>query len=102
MNISWWGSSIICPKCEVQGRLKDFKFSADGEILFDYKCPKCDKDFIWRIFASQLQTIARCNDLEKHCKKCAKGVTVPPLALPAPAPTKPKDDFEDFMKGLGA
>jgi DNA-directed RNA polymerase subunit RPC12/RpoP len=94
---SWWGNSIVCPKCGVQGSLTDFQFSADGEIRLGYKCPKCDAEFYWKVFASALQEIARGNDLQKHCKNCIKGIVTTPLALP-----KPPDDFETFMKGLGA
>ena len=96
-TMSWWGYPILCPKCQKAPTLQSFEFSADGECRLTYACTTCKQDIYWKVFASQLQHIARSNDLEKHCRKCHKGVVTAPLALP-----KPPDDFETFMKGLGA
>ena len=99
LPMAWWDHKILCPKCNELATLVEFNFSADGELRLYYICYTCKETIAWRVYASGLQEIARRNDLEKHCKNCGKGIVTPPLALPAPQ--KPPDDFEEFMKGLG-
>jgi len=90
---TWYGIARKCGECETDSNLHEMAFSADGELSFAFYCPKCKKDFVWRVFACQLQRDALVRDLEK----CHKGKIQPVVALPV---ITPKEFTDEDLKTL--
>ena len=86
--LKWYGVVRPCQECQTEGNLFQVGYSADGETLFSFFCPKCKKQFHWRIFFTQLVHDALCRDI----MKCHETKKVVPVA------THPVITPEDFTE----
>ena len=91
--MTWYGVARKC-ECDTDGNLYQFAFSADGEFLFSFYCPKCKKPFHWRIYASQLQHDALCRDVVKS----RRGKVIPESIIP---PEKLSDKDKKLLHDFG-
>lgn len=94
MRVRWWKIRIQCPNCKVECKIIEVEHSADGEMKFTLKCPKCQNDIGWSKFTTELNHLALIRDMGAETKpevKPDKPVVIPEKTV--------KDD--DFLKGLG-
>ncbi len=59
---SWHKFPVICPNCQEKSSDPDIKFSADGQVLIECICSKCEEVFSW--VKSWEWIIATCHMLD--------------------------------------
>lgn len=97
MEMRWYGIGMECKQCRTELMIAQFSYSSDGELRFEYLCPKCRMEFEYRVFASRLALIALSKDIEKM------GIIVPntPLVPPTKKPNKITDKDKKWLNDLG-
>ena len=95
-QMTWYAIARKCGECDTDSNLHEMAFSADGELAISFYCPKCKKDFTWRVYACQLQHDALWRDMAK----CHKGRVQPAVALPVITQENFSDEDVKFLKML--
>jgi hypothetical protein len=100
MKPKWWGAAVQCQTCDIPANINGLNFSADGELAITARCPKCQRDFFWKVFASALAHRALLNDMTAHkVEKLVRNSPLrPPLELPAPPPHLSNEDAAWFLE----
>lgn len=99
MNTNWWLLVIVCGGCNQPAPLHDFRFSADGELLFIGRCDTCKAMVHLTVYASKLSHIALRQDMDKADKPKAQTPVRPPLAISPPTFT---EQDKKYLHEMGA
>ena len=99
MDVHFWHVKLTCLKCSSDVVLQACQFSSDGELKFTFYCFDCKQVWLYRVFASQLVSMALVNDVEEYVKsRNEPGRPVrPPLLTPPPLFTEEDKKLERDM-----
>lgn len=97
MDMRWHKVVLECPKCHVEPLIQSLSFSADGEVLVEMLCPKCQALLAWTSSLPKLVAKALYADIETYTKPrpVPKPVKVPLLLPPKETPAD-KQFFHDL------
>lgn len=89
--MKWHKLVLRCPECQEEPLVTDISSSADGEILVEMYCAKCQSPLLMKTSGQRLATQALYADIEER-------VQVQPKQIEAP-----KEEFNDndWLHDLG-
>ncbi len=85
--MNWHPVQLECAKCKIKCYLRSAFYSADGELMYIFACPRCKNVVSFKTFALELSTKAVALDAKDQ-----------PKLLPSP---NTSDADEKFLRDLG-
>lgn len=95
--MKWHKIELLCPDCKQEPLITDISASADGAILVEMVCAKCQTSLAMHTTGTRLATQALYADLEERQTKKQPKL----LAPPPPPDTSAMDDKWLGEMGIG-
>ena len=97
MLMRWHKIQLNCPECKQKVLITDISASADGEILIEMICERCQAQLQMKTTGTRLSIQSLYYDMEAHEGKQPKPRQIAP---PPPPKVNPKAD-DDFLHNFG-
>ena len=96
MEMKWHRIELRCPECKQEPLITNISASADGEILIEMVCAKCQAQLQMKTTGTRLSIQSLYYDMEAH-----EGKKQPKQIAPPPPPKVDPQADDDWLHDLG-